>query len=213
MSLEKLKKNKQILNQIFFNYKVTTFTKAKVDEFWLFLEKYFEKLKQNASTSSNNQRFDSEKFSELIEKLSNKIPSEWKNIDNIQVEISKLNNSCKLSSCELQEFLNILLIFTDFYEKRKAKKLEKLLQFQKNLPIYEYKEEILNQIKSNSVILIAGDTGCGKSTQVPQYLLQNGFEKICCTQPRRIACIALCNRLSVETADEYSSEIGIKIII
>ncbi|KAG7269788.1 LOW QUALITY PROTEIN: hypothetical protein CRUP_033834 [Coryphaenoides rupestris] len=41
---------------------------------------------------------------------------------------------------------------------------------------------------------VAGDTGCGKSTQVPQYLLSSGFSQIACTQPRRIACISLAKR-------------------
>ena len=44
------------------------------------------------------------------------------------------------------------------------------------------------------VILVAGDTGCGKSTQVPRYLLDEGYEGIIVTQPRRLAAIALASR-------------------
>ena len=53
-------------------------------------------------------------------------------------------------------------------------KLKKLREGQKNLPIAEYKSTILSLVKENQVVIVAGDTGCGKSTQVPQYLLQVG---------------------------------------
>jgi HrpA-like RNA helicase len=46
------------------------------------------------------------------------------------------------------------------------------------------------------VTVVAGDTGCGKSTQVPQYLLAAGYNAIAVTQPRRIACIALAKRVA-----------------
>ena len=51
-------------------------------------------------------------------------------------------------------------------------KLKKLRTSQKKLPIAEYKESILEALVENQVVIVAGDTGCGKSTQVPQYLLQ-----------------------------------------
>lgn len=41
-----------------------------------------------------------------------------------------------------------------------------------------FREQIIESVKSNNVTIIAGDTGCGKSTQVPQYLLNAGFERI-----------------------------------
>lgn len=40
------------------------------------------------------------------------------------------------------------------------------------------RDEIVNAVQENRVILIAGDTGCGKSTQIPQYVLKGGFKKI-----------------------------------
>ena len=41
-----------------------------------------------------------------------------------------------------------------------------------------FREEIVDAIQHNQVVIVAGDTGCGKSTQVPQYLLHAGFKKI-----------------------------------
>jgi HrpA-like RNA helicase len=53
--------------------------------------------------------------------------------------------------------------------------------------------------------------GCGKSTQVPQYLYHAGYDKIACTQPRRIACISLSKRVAHEMLCEYQPEVGYQI--
>ncbi|OTF81470.1 ATP-dependent RNA helicase DHX34-like protein, partial [Euroglyphus maynei] len=206
MSIKTFRDKKFYLNKLFFNYEFdinAQFTRSQIDEFWLFLEKYLQK-----KTKQNDDQI---KYDRLMEELADKIPKEWKHIDELRENAKKLFENVNISPVELKEFRNILIIFVDFNLKRKEKKLEKLLQFQQNLPIYEYKETILDKIRSNSVVLIAGDTGCGKSTQVPQYLLRNGYQRICCTQPRRIACIALCNRLKFETVDQYGTEIGYQI--
>ena len=58
---------------------------------------------------------------------------------------------------------------------------------------------------------MSGDTGCGKSTQVPQYLLGAGYQSIACTQPRRIACVSLATRVSQETLNRYGQEIGYQV--
>lgn len=47
--------------------------------------------------------------------------------------------------------------------------------------------------------------------QVPQFLLEAGFQKIACTQPRRIACISLAKRVSYETMNEYGTEIAYQV--
>ena len=58
---------------------------------------------------------------------------------------------------------------------------------------------------------IPGDTGCGKSTQVPQYFLESGYQSIACTQPRRIACVSLAARVSQETFNKYGQDIGYQV--
>jgi HrpA-like RNA helicase len=67
------------------------------------------------------------------------------------------------------------------------------------LPIAIHKTKILKKVEKNRVTIISGDTGCGKTTQVPKYLLEKAdFEKqeckIICTQPRRIAAINISKR-------------------
>jgi HrpA-like RNA helicase len=79
------------------------------------------------------------------------------------------------------------------------------------LPIAKFKDEILDTLSKHNVIIVAGDTGCGKSTQVVQYLLEKGYNKIACTQPRRLATMALAKRVAFETLNEYGSQIAYQI--
>lgn len=71
-----------------------------------------------------------------------------------------------------------MILYLDFKQKEKFNKLRKLKDMQANLPVAQYKEEIIETIKNEKVVIIAGDTGCGKSTQIPQYLYEAGFQKI-----------------------------------
>jgi HrpA-like RNA helicase len=58
------------------------------------------------------------------------------------------------------------------------------------LPIQQYKKEIIETIKNNRVTIICGETGSGKTTQIPQFISEL-FNKILITQPRRISAITL----------------------
>ncbi|XP_017141347.1 probable ATP-dependent RNA helicase spindle-E [Drosophila miranda] len=86
----------------------------------------------------------------------------------------------------------------EFYEKYYFN-----LNRDKTLPIYAKREEIINAINENPVVILKGETGCGKTTQVPQYILDEGFKSkqycnIVVTQPRRIAAISIANRVCQE---------------
>ncbi len=109
------------------------------------------------------------------------------------------------------QFRHVLSLYVDFLQREKFARLKKLRRAQADLPIAEYRNEIIGKLRENSVIIVAGDTGCGKSTQVPQYLLGAGYKNIACTQPRRIACISLAKRVGFETLNEHGSEIGYQI--
>ncbi|MDD3006783.1 MAG: helicase-related protein [Candidatus Pacebacteria bacterium] len=71
------------------------------------------------------------------------------------------------------------------------------------MPVFQFKNEILEAVKNNPVIIITAKTGAGKSTQVPQYLLDEGYN-IVVTQPRRLAARTVAQRV----AEEYGSELG-----
>lgn len=72
------------------------------------------------------------------------------------------------------------------------------------LPIAQYRSEVLSMIRSSQVSILSGGTGCGKSTQVPQFLLeefresqQSNLNVVVC-EPRRISCLGLYNRVLEE---------------
>lgn len=75
-----------------------------------------------------------------------------------------------------------------------------------DLPIKKFKNEILYLIETNSVVIVVGPTGSGKTTQIPQFLLEQGWTGIACTQPRRLSAMAMANRVSQELG--FGGEIG-----
>ncbi|KAI9219158.1 putative ATP dependent RNA helicase [Blastocladiella britannica] len=76
-----------------------------------------------------------------------------------------------------------------------------------HLPIVAHRRELLYAVESNPVTIVVGHTGCGKSTQLPQYLHEAGWTKsgtrsIAVTQPRRVAAISLATRVAEEMGNE-----------
>jgi HrpA-like RNA helicase len=71
----------------------------------------------------------------------------------------------------------------------------------RKLPVHEVKDDILSLIANNQVVVITGDTGCGKSTQLAKFLDEAGYAKtgtIAVTQPRRIGAVSLARRVAEE---------------
>ena len=99
-------------------------------------------------------------------------------------------------------------------EKEKLIK-NQIQQEKQNLPIYEYKQEILKLIKDKKILIIEGENGSGKTTQIPQYLYENGFcdnnKKICVTQPRRVAAMSVASRVAYEMGVKCGHEVGYSI--
>ncbi|MDR2861068.1 MAG: ATP-dependent RNA helicase HrpA, partial [Syntrophobacterales bacterium] len=82
------------------------------------------------------------------------------------------------------------------------------------LPLLACKDEILKAIADHPVIIICGETGSGKSTQLPQLCLAAGRgekKKIACTQPRRIAAVTITRRIAEERNEEIGETVGYKI--
>lgn len=78
-------------------------------------------------------------------------------------------------------------------------KKQKLFESRKQLPIWVRQKDIRNAVRSHDVLVLSGETGSGKSTQVPQFLLDQGVSgKIAVTQPRRVAAITLARRVAEE---------------
>eukprot|EP00434_Breviolum_minutum_P009872 symbB.v1.2.008698.t1/scaffold543.1/size336731/11 len=78
--------------------------------------------------------------------------------------------------------------------KKMKKEADNLLKDRKSLPVYLYKAPLLEAVRDYQVLIIVGETGSGKTTQIPQYLHEVGYSKIGkigCTQPRRVAAMSV----------------------
>ncbi|MEM8681242.1 MAG: DEAD/DEAH box helicase, partial [Planctomycetota bacterium] len=88
------------------------------------------------------------------------------------------------------------------------------LQFAPDLPINEHRERIADAIQTHQVVVVCGETGSGKSTQLPKICLEAGFGvqgMIGHTQPRRLAARSIANRLADELQRPLGKEVGFKI--
>ncbi|KAE9549300.1 hypothetical protein FO519_007481, partial [Halicephalobus sp. NKZ332] len=93
--------------------------------------------------------------------------------------------------------------------------LEKSIKEQREyLPVFAVRQSILNVIRDNTVVIIVGETGSGKTTQLTQYLYESGYGKsgmIGCTQPRRVAAMSVAARVSDEMGVPLGDEVGYAI--
>jgi len=88
------------------------------------------------------------------------------------------------------------------------------LDFPPELPIAARAEEITAAIHANPVVILAGETGSGKSTQIPKMCLAAGrgvIGRIACTQPRRVAALSVSRRVAEELGVQWGREVGCKV--
>lgn len=113
---------------------------------------------------------------------------------------------------ELQEKIN--------REKDRIKSME---ETRKSLPVFKYKQTIIDAVSKHQVIIFVGETGSGKTTQLPQYLCEAGlcnnlknkdkskYKKIAITQPRRVAATSVAARVADEMGVKLGKEVGYSI--
>ncbi|XP_016978666.1 putative ATP-dependent RNA helicase DHX57 [Drosophila rhopaloa] len=116
-------------------------------------------------------------------------------------------------------------LLQQFVERRKEERYQKVIDGRKQLPAFAEIERILALIENSPVVVISGETGCGKSTQVPQFILDNWFFRalqlpakenlphveIICTQPRRLSAIGVAERVAAERLDRIGQLVGYQI--
>ncbi|XP_043691345.1 pre-mRNA-splicing factor ATP-dependent RNA helicase DEAH7 [Telopea speciosissima] len=93
-------------------------------------------------------------------------------------------------------------------------KSKTLAQQRQYLPIYSVREELLQVIRENQIIVVVGETGSGKTTQLTQYLHEDGYTTngiVGCTQPRRVAAMSVAKRVSEEMETELGDKVGYAI--
>jgi hypothetical protein len=93
-----------------------------------------------------------------------------------------------------------------------AKSIE---QTRKSLPIYKYRDELLQAVQDHQILIVVAETGSGKTTQLPQYLHEAGYTKdqmrVGCTQPRRVAAMSVAARVADEMGTKVGYEVGYSI--
>jgi ATP-dependent RNA helicase DHX29 len=97
-------------------------------------------------------------------------------------------------------------------QKSSTPSFQHMLVGRQNLPVSGFRDEIMTTIDKNQITIICGETGCGKSTQIPSFILEHELSqgkacKVFCTEPRRISAISLAQRVSEELG-EAPKELG-----
>jgi ATP-dependent RNA helicase DHX29 len=97
-------------------------------------------------------------------------------------------------------------------QKSSSPKFQQMLASRMQLPMWQFRQQVVDVVDREQVVIICGETGCGKSTQVPSFLLEHQLLqgkpcKIYCTEPRRISAISLARRVSEELG-EGKGELG-----
>jgi len=93
-------------------------------------------------------------------------------------------------------------------------KTRSLSEQRKFLPIYSVRAQLMRVIQDHQIIVLIGETGSGKTTQITQYMLEEGYARtgiIVCTQPRRVAAMSVAKRVSDERKVVLGSEVGYSI--
>ncbi|KAJ5932609.1 hypothetical protein N7516_007098 [Penicillium verrucosum] len=87
-------------------------------------------------------------------------------------------------------------------------------QQRESLPVYKFRKQLLDAVKDNQMMIVVGDTGSGKTTQLTQYLAEGGYGNngmIGCTQPRRVAAMSVAKRVAEEVGCKLGAEVGYTI--
>ncbi|KAF8140158.1 P-loop containing nucleoside triphosphate hydrolase protein [Boletus edulis] len=97
-------------------------------------------------------------------------------------------------------------LISDLRSRQSRPAYQEMLIHRNSLPIAKYRESIVSTLENAQVVVLRGETGCGKSTQVPAFILEDQLSRgqpcrIYCTEPRRISAVSLAQRVSRELGD------------
>lgn len=93
-------------------------------------------------------------------------------------------------------------------------KTKVIKQQRQSLPSFACREELMKVIRDNQIVVVVGETGSGKTTQLTQFLVEDGYGKmglVGCTQPRRVAAMSVAKRVSEEMNTELGNVVGYSI--
>ncbi|XP_072032670.1 putative ATP-dependent RNA helicase DHX57 [Amphiura filiformis] len=107
----------------------------------------------------------------------------------------------------------------NFHKKQHHKSYKTMLAQRQQLPAWKEQDNILDLLRDNQVVVVSGMTGCGKTTQVPQFILdaslrsanRGSVANVICTQPRRISAMSVAERVAKERATHLGGIVGYQI--
>ncbi|CDW53630.1 dosage compensation regulator [Trichuris trichiura] len=109
-------------------------------------------------------------------------------------------------------------LFAQRFSRETSESYKLMLKARNELPVFSSKEKILDAVNNNSATLVVGETGCGKTTQVCQYILDSMLDNgkgACCniivTQPRRISAITVAERVATERGEKLGQSVGYSV--
>lgn len=115
------------------------------------------------------------------------------------------------TSYELPEWKKLYIGKSVSYGQKSVKPIK---EQRESLPIFKLRNELLQAIHDNQVLIVIGETGSGKTTQITQYMAEAGYTSrgmIGCTQPRRVAAMSVAKRVSEEYGCRLGQEVGYAI--
>ncbi|KAG0047539.1 DEAH-box ATP-dependent RNA helicase prp43 [Gryganskiella cystojenkinii] len=103
-----------------------------------------------------------------------------------------------------------------FTNKPFSEKYRRILAGRRKLPVNKHRKEFLDLVQNNQVVILVGETGSGKTTQIPQFMVFDDLPslkgmKIACTQPRRLAAMSVAQRVAEEMDVVMGQEVGYNI--
>ncbi len=129
---------------------------------------------------------------------------EYEYILDDEIEFVSMNTMPGTKSSEKEEQV------TEYEKKRMS-----IRETKESLPVFPFKKALLEAIEEHQVLIVEGETGSGKTTQIPQYLYDAGYtkggKKIGCTQPRRVAAMSVSARVAEEMEFKLGNEVGYSI--
>ncbi|KAK9237374.1 P-loop containing nucleoside triphosphate hydrolase protein [Lipomyces kononenkoae] len=114
----------------------------------------------------------------------------------------------KTSAPEMPEWKKKALYNDSSFGKRTSLSIK---EQRESLPVFKLRDELVKAVRDNQLLIVVGDTGSGKTTQITQYLMEEGFSdygRIACTQPRRVAASSVAKRVAEEVGCRMGEEVG-----
>uniref|UniRef100_A0A665WCC3 Putative ATP-dependent RNA helicase DHX57 n=1 Tax=Echeneis naucrates TaxID=173247 RepID=A0A665WCC3_ECHNA len=160
-----------------------------------------------------SQKCEAEELEEREEDEEDEVPVESESYVNLRKKMVNKHN-LKIGNL-LQENGKLC---QEFLKKKLSRRFRSMLEQRKNLPAWQERENILDLLEDCQVLVVSGMTGCGKTTQIPQFILDaslsgpaNQVANIICTQPRRISAISVAQRVAQERAERLGNSVGYQI--